>query len=230
MKVEFLYPEITNLLGENGTQMLLQEVFGQENVIKTPYPSPPRFLEEKIELVIMGAMTEEKQKLILSLLLPLKNEICKAIESGQFLFFTGNSMDLLGKKIKHEKGEELEALGFFDFITYVAKYDRVNEFVHGYTKSGSEIFGWISQFTSYKGDLPGFIKSGKKKYGIHYKNLYSTSLLGPLLITSPYFTKELLGEMGIKEQLPKEEVLLESFEKRKADMAKNTKGLRLFKF
>lgn len=223
MKVEFLYPELTNLLGENGSQMLLKKIFGEKNYIITPYPSPPHFIEEEIKLVVMGAMTEDKQRLILSLLLPLKENILQRIEGGQFIFFTGNAMDLLGKTIYHEEGESLEALGFFDFDTYVAKYERKNEFVHGYTQKGTEIFGWISQFTDYLGDLPGFIQSGEKKYGIHYKNLYATSLLGPLLITSPYFTKDLLREMSMKDTLPEEESLIMSFEKRKDDMKKNRK-------
>ena len=132
-------------------------------------------------------------------------------------------MDLLGKTIEHEEGDTLEALGFFDFITQVNKYNRKNEFIHGYTDKGTEIFGWISQFTNYKGERPDFIQSGEKKYGIHYKNLYATSLLGPLLITSPNFTKELLREMAMKDNLPEEESLMMSFEKRKEDMIRNTK-------
>lgn len=223
MKVEFLYPELTNLLGENGTQMLLRKIFGDDNVIRTSYPALPRFLREEVKLVIIGAMTEEKQKLILSLLLPFREAIKERLEAGQFFFFTGNAFDLLGKKICHEEGECLEALGLFDFTTQVARYRRSNAFVHGYTREESEIFGWISQFTEYSGELPGFVFSDNKSYGIHYKNLYATSLLGPLLITSPYFTKELLRAMGKEDRLPEEEDLLACFEKRREDRLKNMK-------
>lgn len=221
MKVELLYPELTNLLGENGSQLLLARTFGEENTLRTPYPSRPSFLDNDISLVVMGAMTEAKQKLILELLLPFKEDIRKKIEEGQFFLFTGNALDLLGKKIIHEDGETLEGLELFDFETFVNKYDRINKFVHGYSLEGSEIFGWISQFTSYQGQMPFFIRAKEANYGLHYKNLYATSLLGPLLITSPEFTRELLLKIGLDKKLPLEEEIFETFNKRKQDMSKN---------
>lgn len=223
MKVELIYPELTNLLGENGTQLLLTKIFGEENIIRTNFPARPRFLDGGIKLAVMGAMTEAKQELILDLFLPLKEEIKNKIEEGQFLLFTGNSLDLLGQEIIHEEASTLQALGFFDFVTRVNKYDRINKFVHGHTTKGSEIFGWISQFTSYQGEKPSFIKAQDQDYGVHYKNLYATSLLGPLLITSPHFTRELLDAMDMTDSFPMEKDLLESFNKRKNDMMKNTK-------
>lgn len=223
MLVEFLYPEISNLLGENGNLMMLEAIFGKDKVVRTCYPSPPRFLDGSVKLVFMGAMTENKQELVLKTLMPHKDQIKKRIEDGQFILFTGNSLDLLGQEIIHEEGPIHQGLGLFDFKTRVNRYDRINSFVHGFTKKGSEIFGWISQFTNYSGDLPYLLKSNDKSYGIHYRNLYATSLLGPLLITSPYFTKELLGAMGMDTALPHEEDLIKTFKERKRHMEANKK-------
>ncbi len=223
MMVEFLYPELTNLLGENGSLLLLTQIFGEDQVLSTSFPQKPRFLEEKVNLVYMGNMTEEKQKLILELFLPYKEEIKEKIEEGQFFLFTGNALDLLGTTIEHEEGETLEALGLFDFKTKVAKYKRTNAFIHGQTQKGAEVFGFISQFTSYQGEMPPLVQSQGKGYGIHYKNLYATSLLGPLLITSPYFTKELLQEMGMPTTLPKEESMMAAFKRRKEQLLENTR-------
>lgn len=218
MKLELLYPELSNLFGENGNQHLLSEIFGEENVLRTRFPNPPRFLREEVTLVVMGAMTEEKQKLILSVLLPLKEEIHAAVERGQFLFFTGNALDLTGKEIRYDGADVIHALGLFDFVTETNKYDRTNAFVYGETAAGSEVFGWISQFTKYIGDMPHFVQGEKRGYGAKRNNLYATSLLGPLLITSPQFTKELLREMGMEDRLPREEALIAAFERRKAQM------------
>lgn len=208
-------------MGENGNQMILESIFGRNQVIRTFFPQSPRFLEEDIGLIFMGAMTEKNQSHILKNLLPHRDVIKRKINEGQFILFTGNSLDLLGREIIHEDGARYKALDLFNFETRVNKYDRINKFIHGYTKEGSEIHGWISQFTNYSGQVDYLVQSTDKNYGIKYNNLYASSLLGPLLITSPYFTKELLGKMKITDSLPFEKDLFLTFENRKRQMLKN---------
>jgi hypothetical protein len=214
MKVEFLYPKLTNLLGENGSLNLFAEIFGQDNVVRTCYPERPRFLSEEIALVFMGAMTEHTQKLILELLLPCQNEIRNSIAAGQHILFTGNSLDLLGEEIVYEHVGAVPALNLYPFKTYTNRYDRYNDLVYGLFGE-IEMIGFISQFTRYEGEMPGFISSARGNFGLHDNNLFATSLLGPLVITSPHFSKYLLASLGLDTGLPHEEALLIAFNERK---------------
>jgi len=214
MRVEFLYPELTNLLGENGSLNFFAEIFGEDNVVRTCYPDQPRFLNEDIGLVFMGAMTEQSQKLILDILLPLREEIQASIAAGQHILFTGNSIDLLGEEIIYAKVGAIPALNLYPFKTYTNRYDRYNELVYGLFGE-IEIIGFISQFTRYEGGTPKFIHSKQGNLGLHDNNLFATSLLGPLVITSPQFSKYLLASLGLDVELPHEEDLLAAFAARK---------------
>ncbi|HZW98344.1 MAG TPA: hypothetical protein VFF56_05830 [Bacillota bacterium] len=214
MKVEFLYPELTNLLGENGSLNFFTEIFGEDNVVRTSYPDRPRFLSEEIALVFMGAMTEKTQRLILDILLPLREEIQAKIADGQHILFTGNSIDLLGEEIVYENIGTIPALNLYSFKTYTNRYDRCNDLVYGLFDK-VEIIGFISQFTRYEGETPKFIHSIQGNQGLHDKNLYAASLLGPLVITSPQFSKYLLASLGFDVELPHEQALLDAFAARK---------------
>jgi len=44
MRVEIMYGELANLLGEHGTQNLLARTFGESNIVRTAFPKRPEFL------------------------------------------------------------------------------------------------------------------------------------------------------------------------------------------
>lgn len=227
MKIEFLYPELTNLLGENGSQMFLTEIFGQENIFRTSYPYPPLFLKEDIDLVYMGVMTEKKQRLILELLRPLRDQIKEKIRNGQHLLLTGNSFDLLGREISYQGQENVLALDLYPFKTLTNRYDRYNDLVYGrYLEI--EMIGFISQFTRHEGEMPPFIATAKGNVGLKDNNLYAASLLGPLLLTSPFFSKHLLKSIGYEGDLPHQEAMLAAFRARKEQIKKENKNLLNF--
>ena len=140
-----------------------------------------------------------------------KNDIKKYIENNGYLILTGNSMDLFGKYIINND-EKMDALDIFDYHTKL-----INEKIFS-NASGYRIVGEVVGTSEYiKEKIIGFqnrcdlvydIKSPlfkvNKEYsndyenngdGYHYKNVYATHIIGPLLIRNPYFTDYLLNKI-----------------------------------
>lgn len=228
MKVEILYGEIANLLGEHGTQNLLVQAFGESNIIRTPFPKRPAFLSGDVDFVHMGPMTERSQRLVLDRWRGLGDDFKDAIDRGVMFLFTGNALDLVGQTIEYEHSETIKALGLFPFDTLCRRYERRNEVVYGNFQS-MDVMGFRSQFTTHRGDLHDypFIKltfgdgtiPGSQIEGIHKNRFFATELLGPFLILNPHFTKWLLSLIGFKDRLPFEDVLVGGYDIRKKDFS-----------
>ena len=150
MKIEIVYGELANLLGEHGSQQLLEESFGSSAIIRTPYPQLPAFFQGQADLVYMGPMTEKTQRLVLDLWRDHKEAFEREIQGGTFFFFTGNALDLVGRTIRYEDEETVEAMGLFPFDTYCRRFDRENEVVLA-SYQDQPVMGFRSQFTRHTG-------------------------------------------------------------------------------
>ena len=113
MRIEIIYPEIANLLGEHGSQQLLQRTFADEEIICTKFPDLPQFFTSKIDFIYMGAMTESTQALVLDLWRPYAGDFRQKIDNGLVGFFAGNALDLLGRNIVYEEADTIQALGLY---------------------------------------------------------------------------------------------------------------------
>lgn len=226
MRVEIMYGELANLLGEHGTQNLLARTFGESNIVRTAFPKRPAFLGGDIDFVYMGPMTEQSQRLVLNAWRGLDDEFRDAIERDVLFFFTGNALDLVGRTIEYEEGETVEALGLFSFDTYCMRYERRNEAVYGNFQA-IDVMGFRSQFTTHRGDLQehpfihlkygdGTIPDSQVE-GIRKNRFFATELLGPFLVLNPLFTKWLLSLVGFGGRLPFEEALIRAYDVRKKD-------------
>lgn len=230
MRIEIIYPEIANLLGEHGTQQLLLKTFADEEIICTNYPDLPQFFNGNIDFVYMGAMTESIQALVLSLWRPYAANFRQEIDKGLTGFFAGNALDLLGRNIIHEEGETFQALALYPFDTLCKRYDRKNEILRGRFHE-FELMGYRSQFTTHTGDSSVFpfieVKNGSgmnpavKTEGIAENNFFATSLTGPFLILNPEFTKWLFSLFGYRKNLPFEADLLAAAELRREDLSRH---------
>lgn len=207
MKVEILFPEVCSLFGDYGNIIFLEENLGKENIYKTTLNQTPRFVSEDIDLIYMGSMSENTQIEVLKVLNKHKEVLQDKINKGLKVLFTGNAMDLLGKKIIEEDKSEIEGLGFYDFETVLKRSPRLNDTILGKTKDGLEIIGHKTQFTQSFGDNSnnyfskteygmGMNKDSKFE-GIVDKGVVITNLTGPLLVLNPDFSKEYL-EIDIK--------------------------------
>lgn len=230
MKIEIVYGELANLLGEHGSQQLLKQTFGDGAIIRTPYPQLPAFFEGRADLVYMGPMTERTQRLVLDLWRDHKEAFEREIKRGTFFFFAGNALDLVGRTIRYEDEETVEALGLYPFDTYCRRFDRENEVVLA-SYQDQPVMGFRSQFTRHTGDAGAFpfldvrLGSGMNRdirtEGIHDHNFFATSLLGPFLILNPSFTLDLFRRLGYQGALPFEEEMRAAEALRLEDLARS---------
>ncbi len=198
MKILHLYHDLMNLYGEYANVAALKRMLEKNNV---PCEVDKLSVGDKLQLmdydfIYIGSGTESNQKYILEHLRAYKEELKAYIEAGKVLLMTGNSFEILGKKLKEAKGKEYEGLGFFDFS--VIEQERVRNTSDAiFTMEGQEkpLVGFINKCSIISGiETPLFqVKMGLGNEtkgtteGIHYKNFFGTHLTGPILIKNPYF-------------------------------------------
>lgn len=224
MRVEVLYPEFGNYFGDSGNIRYLQACVKDIEIIKTNNRSIPRFVNEDVDMVYIGSMSEKKQEIAVKCLLPYKQRIVELIEKGVIFLATGNAMELFGKCIRDDE-EETPMLGIFPFYAdrCICEIRHNSQFIGKY--NDIKIVGYKSQFSACKGEFPdpfievsgGYGNNNTKedKYeGVHYKNFFATYLLGPFLVLNPLFTKHLLGLMGHNEGIAFEKEVIEAYNQR----------------
>lgn len=225
MKIEVLFPEISNIYGDNGNIEYLKKCSPNCEIVETNLGKKPTFLDEKIDLVYLGSMTEKMQEKVISSLMKYKDEINKSINNNQAILFTGNAIEILGKYIENEDGTKVEGLGIIDLYSKRDMMHRYNTLILA-EFNNIKLVGFKSQFSQEYGDnsknyfakvIRGSgINKESKFEGIRIKNLIATTILGPILVLNPIFTKYLLEDiMGVKEaKIAFEKETMEAYEKR----------------
>lgn len=231
MRVEILFPELCALYGDNGNILLLEKTFGKENIIKTSILETPKFLNEQVDMIYIGAMSEKTQVKVLEILKPHKAYLKKRIDEGMKALFTGNAMDLLGKVIIEEDESEIEGLGFFDFKTIIQRSPRLNAVLYGYYHD-IPMTGHKTQFTqSFTENHDNYLFKVEKGMGINknsmlegfqYKGLVGTNITGPFLVMNPGFASHYL-----EHELPHQALLEETQAQRIQDIQKIDKVVDL---
>lgn len=225
MKVEILFSELCNIYGDYGNVMYLQKCLPEAEFINTSINEEPRFISEEIDLIYMGAMTEKNQEKIIKRLLPYKNIIKDKIENNVPFLFTGNSFEILGKYIENDDGSEIEALGIIDLYAKREMFNRYNSLILAKFED-IELVGFKDQFSMQYGDNTSNyfaevirgdgINRNSKLEGVKINNFIGTTILGPLLVLNPLFTKYFINNiLKIElEELPFEEAIMASYDKR----------------
>lgn len=225
MKIEILFSELCNIYGDYGNVMYLQKCLPEAEFINTSINEEPRFISEDIDFIYMGAMTEKSQEKIIKRLLPYKNIIKDKIENNVPFLFTGNSFEILGKYIENDDGSRIEALGIIDLYAKREMFNRYNSLILAKFEN-IELVGFKDQFSMQYGDNTSNyfaevirgdgINRGSKSEGVKINNFIGTTILGPLLVLNPLFTKYFINnilKVELKE-IPFEKAIMESYEKR----------------
>ncbi len=224
MKIEILYPELCNLYGDNFHQRYLSNFF--DEVYVTSLKDTPKFVSEQVDFVYLGSCADKYLEAIILKLRVYKKEIEKYIRDDKIFLVTGNSLEIFGNTI-NILDKQIEGLKIFNFRTEKDFNKRYNQLFLG-EYHGYKIVGHKSQFSLiFEEQEYPFIKKIKglannltaTNEGIKYKNFYGTYLLGPFLITNPYFLKDLLKTLGITKSLPFESIAIKSYEKRLEDFS-----------
>ena len=222
MIIEVLYSDYF-LFGDEANAEYIKKCLPESEFIYTQIHDKPHFAENDVDLIYMGAMSENNQVRVINALMPFKNRLGELIQKGVHMLFTANACDILGQYIE-DSGEKTECLGLFDFHVVRKMLNRFNGMTLGAYK-GMEIVGFKSQFgLAYGGtDEEKFFDvtrgSGLNPEcnweGFQRNNLIATYLIGPFLILNPTFTKHWLAEISGKEiELPFESVTMEAYKAR----------------
>lgn len=206
LTIEVLFPEIANLHGDNAGIDYLAQCRPDARVIRTGLTDAPAFATGDVDLVYLGPLSEQGQLKAIERLRPHRDRIVDRIEAGGAFLFTHNALEVLGSRIRNdEMGYDVEGLGIFPIESTLRMFGRYNGKVMGrLTDLGDErpIVGYKSQFSMVTAEdsLPGFLvadkgigrNTGTAVEGVRRGNFMGTSLIGPLLIANPHFTRHLL--------------------------------------
>ena len=220
MTIEILYPELGNLFGDTGNVRFLKACLPEAEFVETHLTDTPAFVNQRVDLIYMGPMSESAQIKVIEALTPYKQRLQELIEQDLPMLFIGNACEVLCEGIETPNGT-VKGLGI---LPYTAKQEMIKRY-NGLTMGefeGMTLLGFRSQFTFGYGDnrQSGFIKvtrgaglNPQSEYeGFRLHNLIATYLLGPILVINPAFTHWLFEVMGCDRPLPFEEDLQKAYE------------------
>ena len=228
MRIEMLYPEVANLHGDNVNITYLSQCRPDAEIVRTTLTDTPVFVTGDVDLLYLGPMPESVQLKVIARLRPYASRLSELIDAGTCCLFTHNAFEVLGEALQTPDGAAIEGLGIFPLRTTLHLLDRYSGKVTGVAE-GNRIVGYKAQFSSVEAadSLPGFLTAdrgiGRNRStaieGVRRNNFIGTSLLGPLLITNPGFTKALLRLMDPDAEpvLAHEDLVNQAYEARLAD-------------
>jgi CobQ-like glutamine amidotransferase family enzyme len=233
LTIEMLFPEIANLHGDNANIAYLAQCRPDARVIRTSLTDSPTFVTEPVDLVYLGPLTEQGQLKAIERLRPHRDRIAALIEAGTSFLFTHNALEVLGTRIRNDDmGYDEPGVGVFEVESTLKMFGRYNGKVMGVAPGvGAEhpILGYKSQFSmiSAASSLPGFLTADRgigrntatAVEGLRVGNFIGTSLIGPLLIVNPHFTRGLLARLDPDSEpaLAHEQFALAAYDARLSD-------------
>lgn len=224
MTAEILFPEICGLYGDAYNGKYLALACPQGDFHYTPFTEEPYFASHPVNLLYIGAMTEDTQRRVLEKLWPFKARLEELIDAGVPILATGNASELFAREIDFvTEGVKVQGLGIFDVTVKTDLFRRFNGKVLG-DMDGMTVVGFKSQFSFLYGDNSDsyFLKCVRgvglnpesKLEGLRKKNLICTQLLGPLLVLNPDFCVYFLSLAGAEAQLPYPQAAQAAFDQR----------------
>lgn len=198
IKLLHLYYDILNLYGEYGNVVVLKkhlEDQGYEVIVDKK--SIGDYIDfSKYSFIYMGCGTERNLDTVLKDIKQYKKDIQKAIDNEVIFLLTGNSFEMLGKKIDDEDG-----LGIFDYETKRKKERLTSDVIFQSKYLKNKVVGFINMMTEMRRNtIPLFNKvdfgigenNENKQEGIKFKNVYGTHISGPILARNPELLKQLV--------------------------------------
>ena len=198
MKILHLYPNLMNLYGDYGNLSVLKKHLEDQGVEvsieKKEISDSIDF--DRYDLIYMGSGTEKDLLVALDGLMVYRYYLKKAIEADKVILFTGNAMELMGKKI-----DDREALGIIDFETETTDKRYTGDVVVYNDKIG-DVVGFINRSTLIHGGEKDRLFTYEFRYqtlkdndyeGYRYRNLFGTHIIGPVLVKNPCFMNKIIS-------------------------------------
>ncbi len=201
MKILHLFPDLMNLYGDYGNLTILVRHLKDLGI---PVTIDRRDIDDVIDfpaydMVYMGPGTEKNQLVALRELKNYEYQFNEYINDNKLLLLTGNAMELLGERIDEEPA--LNLLDFYTEVTdkrytgdVIVKNDTLGEVV-GFINKSSLIYGGEKDklFTYVFKDSN---LEDNDYEGYHFKNVYGTHIIGPILAKNPSFLKLIVRSLA----------------------------------
>ena len=200
-----IFYDLLNLYGENGNVTALEKALLSQGIdieIKNlSLDNEPWNLNE-LDVVYMGAGTEQNQLIALNTLMKYKEEINQMVLNNKLFICTGNSIELFGRQI-NTGNAIIETLNIFDYTTQRTVNRIVSECVFNYNEIEDKILG----FENHQGEITGIVEplftvetgygseKNSKCEGFRKNNFYGTYLIGPLLVRNPKLLEKICKEL-----------------------------------
>ncbi|MDM4763189.1 hypothetical protein QT381_09225 [Galbitalea sp. SE-J8] len=209
LTIEVLYPEIANLHGDLANIDYLAQCRPDARIVRTALTDTPAFASDRADLVYLGPLTERGQLTAIERLRPHRAALEASIEAGVSFLFTHNAAEVLGERIRNDDmGYDIAGVGVFPLEAELRMFGRYSGKVLGSApEAGADhpVVGYKSQFSMVTApeSLPGFLTAERgvgrststAVEGVRRQNFIGTSLIGPLLVLNPHFTRGLLARL-----------------------------------
>ena len=210
LTIEVLFPEIANLHGDPANIDYLAQCRPDARVIRTGLSDRPAFVDQDVDLVYLGPMTEQGQLIAIERLAtaPRPHRRSDRQPGGPSSSRTTRSRCWAPASETTRWATTWPGWASSSSSPRLRMFDRYNGKVMGVLPElGSEhpIVGYKSQFSQVTGDeaLPGFLTAERgigrnpatAVEGVRRGNFIGTSLIGPLLVLNPHFTRGLLADI-----------------------------------
>ena len=209
LKIAWLFPDTLYLHGERGNILALER-FARLGGFE-PETAKIDFLTENFhpmdyDVIFCPPGEIASFPAVVKKLCEVKDELNDFIKSGRVLFVTGTSVAIWCKEVRRFDGSSFSGMGFVDAVAEEKEtvYGDDNYFTCTYNGQDIDIIGnqiQMADFVSYEGRETDFF--GRLKYGYGntgkdtnegfiIKNSVFTNSLGPVLVTNPKLTIEII--------------------------------------
>lgn len=209
LKLLHLYDDVMNLYGEYANVSVLARCLSDLGC--TVSVDTLSLYEDKdisgYDFYYMGSGTERKQRLALSQLVKFRDALNDACEAGKVMLFTGNSFELLGKKITDADANAYEGLQLASFETVEGKRRMTGDCLATFDGFEDVLVGFINKCSRISGVeqplfklLMGAGNEGDKgAEGFRKNNCLGTHLTGPILVKNPAMLRYIATLLGVED-------------------------------
>ncbi|MBQ4569409.1 MAG: hypothetical protein IJA62_05090 [Ruminococcus sp.] len=207
-RILYLYYDIMNLYGESGNVRMMERILrdkGAQAEIDRKTITDSEIDFTQYDFIYCGAGTELSRDACLLHLRRFKDSLRSAYENNTVMLFTGNSYEMLGRKLHTAQGEDAEGLGLFDFTVEEKKKNRYSgDVTLKCALAEGQMIGYINKCSKVEGiedplfeitSVVGTIKDTAD--GIHSRNFFGTQVIGPVLVKNPQFA-DYVAELVLK--------------------------------
>lgn len=229
MVIEILFSEVCGLYGDSQNPKYLEATLPDATFVYTPLTDVPYFVTHHVDMLYMGAMSEDVQRQVIQKLLPHRERIIELVDQGVPFLATGNAGEIFAAKIDYVTEElSVNGLDLFDLTVKTDLFDRFNGKILGHMDNMT-VVGFKSQFSFLYGDNSKnyFLECDRgcginresKLEGMRRNNLICTQLIGPILPLNPLFCEYFISLAGINATAAYRDAALDAYNQRIAEFS-----------